>query len=461
MLLANLARLGSGVVAFVLLARVWGPHTFGVFMYAFTVATLLSMIVDYGFGLQLVRDIGRNARGVNELVHRALGAKLSLTVAAIALLGAIGPLIGGEVGTLPLVWMLFIAAVFNSFGLFFNLPLRGLNQFAREARIAVAANGVLVAGVAVLAGFHATPLAIASAFVATRFLYLWVSLGAYRNLVGKVRWTEWNARSSLISIGSGFPFGVHVALGTIYFQLDTIVVQHVLGPNAVGQYQAGVRLMMAGLVVADAVTSAYLPAVAAAWPDGPTLPTLAKRLNFTLLAVGGLGFASLAALGGFVVHVVYGVGFRDLAPLLPMFGVVLFLRYAGAGYGVLLTVADRQVVRMYTVLGAAVVSLWLNVALIPRFGLPGAVYASIFTHILLNAVYTTFAVREMKSWCLAPESWWMLAFVSGACLALWAGVSPVIVGVTSGTLVVVVALCAAGRYGSLFRSLLPVLGRVD
>ena len=42
-------RLLTNLVLFVVLAHVWGPVVFGVFMYPYAIASILVRIVDYGF----------------------------------------------------------------------------------------------------------------------------------------------------------------------------------------------------------------------------------------------------------------------------------------------------------------------------------------------------------------------------------------------------------------------------
>src|SRR6266513_586501 len=134
MLASLVVRLLTNVFVFVVLARVWGPREFGEFMYPFTVATLLVMIVDYGFGLQLVRDVGRSPHRVQDLVHSATGTKLLLTVGTVVLLGVAGRRLAPDTSQQWLLWLLLAAAGANSFGLFFSLPFRGLGRFELETR---------------------------------------------------------------------------------------------------------------------------------------------------------------------------------------------------------------------------------------------------------------------------------------------------------------------------------------
>ena len=132
MTMSTIARLLTGVILFVWMARVWGAATFGVFIYPFTVTSLAVMLVDYGFTLQLVRDIGKAPKDVQAVLHGKLGAKVLLTV--LLVLGALAftpNLMSGGYAR-SLTWLLLLAAILNSFGVFLNLPFRGLGHLFRH-----------------------------------------------------------------------------------------------------------------------------------------------------------------------------------------------------------------------------------------------------------------------------------------------------------------------------------------
>lgn len=55
-------RVLAASVVFIVMAHAWGPEVFGVFMYPFTIAAIVVKVADYGFALQLMRDIGQIGR---------------------------------------------------------------------------------------------------------------------------------------------------------------------------------------------------------------------------------------------------------------------------------------------------------------------------------------------------------------------------------------------------------------
>lgn len=396
-MLSTSVRLLTSLVLFVVLAHVWGPDAFGVFMYPYTVAAVLVKIVDYGFALQLARDVGRAPGRVHEIVGRALGAKLLLLVPTLVAAGAASLRIGTSRGYGWLLAILLLDALATSFALFFTVPLRALGRFDREASIATSSNVALfVASVgAVLAG--GGPVAVALAFLATRIGFLLLSLRGYALAAGRLPRPILDLREALGTLRLGFPFGVYVVVGTLNLQSDTLMVQHFLGAASVGLYQAGMRLLFGGLLVADALHNVYITALARAAHDRQELDRLATRMTRHLIAIGVIGFACLLAGNQWIVSLLFAQRFAALTDLVPLFGLLVLVRYAGISYGTVLTLADQQSLRVVAATVVLGLTLALNALLIPRFGLRGALTSSIIGHLVLYSVYAAAAWRDYRT----------------------------------------------------------------
>lgn len=396
-MLSTSVRLLTSLVLFVVLAHVWGPDSFGVFMYPYTVAAVLVKIVDYGFALQLARDVGRSPGRVQEIVGRALGAKIVLVVPTLVTAAVVGVRMGASRSYGWLLALLLLDALATSFALFVTVPLRALGRFDREASIATTANLALFAASvgAVLAG--GGPVVVAIAFLGTRIGFLALSLRGYALTAGGLPRPSFERRAVLDTLKVGFPFGVYVVVGTLNLQTDTLVVQHYLGAAAVGLYQAGMRLLFGGLLVADALHNVYITSLARAAHEQRELDRLATRMTRHLLAIGVIGFACLLAGNQWIVALLFAEKFAPLADLVPLFGLLVLVRYAGISYGTVLTLADQQTLRVVAATAVLALSLALNILLIPRFGLRGALTASILSHVTLYSVYAAAAWRDYRS----------------------------------------------------------------
>lgn len=422
MSVSTFARLLTTVVLYVALARMWGARTFGLFVFPLTVANLAAMIVDYGYNLQLVRDIGRRPDGLVEAVRQGLSVKYALSV-VVALVGWI--LLSRVSGEQRMVLALLTASsLLNSFATYLNLPLRALQQFDREARLVGMYNILHFVIIGVVALLGADVIAVSAMFVLSRALYVVMSARVFRHATGSgVPWTP-SIRSAATGLQSGLVFGLFVALGTLYFQVDTLLIQAFLGARSVGLYQAAVRVLMGALVIPDILSNVYLPAMAAAWRDPATTTRLGRRLSRHLAVAAALIALVFACESRVIGMTLYGTGFGEVAELLPMCGVVIVLRFVASGVGLSLTVGDRQTQRTLVVGVTVLVSLAGNWMLIQAMGLRGAMIAAIGTHVFLLAAYSVLSARDFGA---APVDFRTLLLIGlGSATLLMPTPSPVV-----------------------------------
>ncbi len=415
MVLAMVMRLGANLVLFALMAHAWGAETFGVFMFPFAIATVLVKLLDYGFGLQTVRDLVLSPGAARAIMDRTTGAKVALGFVTLLLAMIIATLLPREHPYGVLLMVLVADAAFTSFAQFLVLPFRARGDFAAETRLSALGNAALLVVVLPLLWAGAGVVGVAVGMSAARALYLALVAMAYVAALGPLPWAAPWSRDSLAVLRPGLPYGVHIFVGTMYMQVDTMLLQFFLGSQAVGLHQAGMRLVMGAVVVADAINNVYLPAMTGASASRQELTRLGTQITRYLLLLGCVAFAVLGGGAGWIVRLVFGPDFGALAELLPLFGVLILLRYGGISYGLLLTVTGGQGRRMAAVCGVLLVNTGLNVLLIPAHGVAGAVAASVLSHVLLYSVYIVYAWSETRSLLLDRRG---VALVSIGALAV-------------------------------------------
>lgn len=445
MLASSVLRLATQVLLFIVLARMWGAEKFGTFVYPLVISTLVVIVVDYGFGLQVLRDVGKTAERVKEIIWGALCLKVALSAVVLLLALVLTVWMPCTHGFRILLWLLLPAAVLGSFGLLLNLPFRALGLFHEETTVVLWANLVHFMLVGTLALLRFDTVVVAGGFLVSKLFYLVLSWRAYRRLIGRTKLPCVTLGYLLGTLRTGFPFAIHIALASLYFQVDTLIIHSFLGPEGVGVYQAGLRIMVGGLVLADVLGNVYIPRLAQASDSTKSLVEIGTRMTRHLLVPGALGFTLLIVFARWLNSLIYGAGYEGVAELLPLMGVVFFLRYLGVSYGALLTVANRQMVRAVGVSVAVVVSIGLNFLLIPSLGLRGAVLASIITHVVIDGVYVGFAWLQVQSLLMEWRSAMLLGTVVAAnsAMLLFASSVPSGLMILFCTLVVLV-LCAVG-----------------
>ena len=439
-------RLLSSLALFVVLAHVWGPATFGVFTYPYALAAILVRIVDYGFTLQIARDVGRSPERTQEIVGRALGARFVLLLPTLVVASVMATHLPSGPAYLPLFVLLLLDALVGSFALFLNIPLRAHGRFDREASISTIANLLFFVATVGAAVAGAGPVFVAAIFVLARCAFLILAMRGYVHVVG-ARPRVILAREPLkATLSKGFPYAVHMAVGTLFLQVDTLVIQQVMGATAVGLYQGGMRLLFGALLVGDALHNVFFASLARAAHDPRELGRLATQMTRHFVALGVVGFAVLLGGGRTIVSLLFAEQFAALGGLVPLFGLLVLVRYSGLAYGAVLTLAERQSVRMLAATGVLALNVVLDVLLIPRIGLRGALVASAVADLTLHLVCATAAWFQYRDLMIDRRSIALLlasvavlpaAFLAGTepftreVVATALGVAGVVIGVTS------------------------------
>lgn len=408
MTISTIARLLTGVVLFIVLARLFGPEDFGRLIYGFTLASIAVLLVDYGFSQQLLREIGRSPENVRQIMGRVFLAKLLLTglMAALCLLATIIFPRGAQEEAI--FWLLLVSCVLASFGDFFNVAFRGIGQFHQETKVATIGSLLHFALLLIMALMGASLVMIALGFVLSRAIYLALSWTAYSRIVGGLDFANQSAKTAVGALKSGFPYAADAGFTNFFSQVDTIIVQHYLGATGVGVYQAGMRFLNGAMQFAPVLANVYLPAIAGKAAHPEQLSQLAKKLTMQLLVVGVVGWAVFSFAGEQITALVFGAQYSALNSLWPYIGLLLFVRYLAASQGVLLTAIGAQSIRVWAQIFALLVLLVSSPWLITQFGLIGMLIALVITTTALVFIYTGVAVIRRFTLGLNPMSLFLI-----------------------------------------------------
>ncbi|KQN33775.1 hypothetical protein ASG37_16640 [Sphingomonas sp. Leaf407] len=364
MLGATLARMGVGLVTFVVLARFLGPAPYGIFASAIAYTGLVSIVTDFGLSVATLRRAAMAPDNAARIVRDALALKTLLAL-LIAPIGAAILLSVADASLLPAYALAYVGVTAYAMGDLALIVMRAHRRFDVEAKLVVATSVLLMAGVAGVAAATRDITAAAIAFAVTRLLYLGIILFVIRRDLA----TPPPAAPARARLGETFHtakgFAADSILTTLSSQIDVLLFAAVLSAHDIGIYQAGARLVQMIMPFAMVLSTVYMPTLSLAFgrADAAGFRRSARRLDveFVMLAVaGGLGFAFV---GPLVTPLIYGPAYGELVPLWRGFGAFVMLRFASAAFGIQLAAMGRvgpriaaQLVAIATFAGA---SAWL------------------------------------------------------------------------------------------------------
>ncbi len=384
---STVLRLLTGVVVFIVLARAWGPEKFGIFMYGFTLTNLASLVADYGFSQQLMREVARLPEQIAESLAAVVSAKLMLV--AVLLLIALGvTVLHPDPEHATVLWVLLLGGLIGSFAESYIAVFRGSGHYHEETVIMLWVNVLHLGLVCLLLWMGSGVLGVSLGILVSRILFVVLAHIAYcRVFPTHPRWQVASRQQGWNYIKAGFPFAAESGFTNFQSQADTMIVHHMLGPVAVGVYQAGLRLMQGANSFAQVLSNVYLTAMSGKLDDRSALHLFGNRLFWQMLAIGVACFAVFYVGAGPITHLLYGVKYEALIPLMPWFGLVLLARYVAASHGVILSAIGMQTYRVTAIGGALAVLFACCAWLIPQYGLKGMLLSSLTAVVALDLFY--------------------------------------------------------------------------
>ncbi len=376
----------SNAVLMILLARVLGPERFGIIGFAMTASIFLGIIVDYGFSLQITKNIAQATGRIDSEISKIFIGKLIIAISVFFSTFLFFFFLSSE--TAILVILLTLSMIFYSFGQFFFSIFRGLNRFGEETKFTFIANVILLASLTPIILMHADYAWIAACFLLSRFVYLAAGVKLFLSEFTFSIQGAFTSKEIVRILHEGLPFGMLVGSGYLFLSIDTFFVKTLFDNEAAGVYQSGLRFVFASLVIAESIVAVYLPVLSKLAVQNKTIfQKKAKELTVISLIVAAFLSVFLIIRPGVTVSIILGDAYKSATHLLPLFGVIIILRFLLASYGTILTARGYQNIRTRAVVLALLSFLVLAPLLVSTYGLMGVLTSSVVAHSIMLLLY--------------------------------------------------------------------------
>lgn len=397
-----------GLLVSILVARHLGPDDFGRYSYVIWMAGILIAVGNNGLTLTVIRfvseSLGRksveSARSVHGWALRLQWACLGLMSVAFVLAsrhlapdGWQGPLAG-------FVAIALVAGIAKAIYIFDSSVAKGYGRFDVEARSTVAMSMASIAIVLVLVYFDA-PL------MGYLLCFMFVS-------IGHGAMSTWLLRSGgMISsrqalepelerrVRGHLLWSVMLVLAYTFSNrsIETYLLNVTVGPAEVGFFTIAAALSRGGVdLLSSGLMTVMMPIMAHAFGEGgvdrvSTIMGNALRYCFFIgLLLVGVGL--LVSRPG--VALMYGEKYAEVVLPLRVMILVGGLTLGESVFNALLSTTDNQRLRVVFSCTSLVIAVVFAFALVPTFGLLGAVLSYACSRSLMFAVYVTFIVRMMR-----------------------------------------------------------------
>jgi O-antigen/teichoic acid export membrane protein len=434
LLIGSIAQKAIAFGYFALVARFLGVADTGKYFFALSWTLIFSVVTDLGLTSVLIREVAKKPEGTARHLGQVMTMKLPLVVLA-GISAIVGAYLTGVRGlTLGLISFGTLVLMLDAVSLTFYGVLRGHHLLKYESLgLVVGQSLTLVLGATVLL-LHLPMILLMPALIAgslwnagASVFFVWRRLGV-KPRFGFDRAFAWTLAKTAL------PFALAGGFVKIYTSADVILLNRFGGDVAAGLYSVPYKLTFAFQFIPMAFTAALYPAMSHAFvTDERRLGGLFAKAQAYLMLIVAPVVAGMMALAPELVRLVYGKAFAASALPLQLLIPVLVFIFLDFPVGSMLNACNHQVTQTKLMGAATLVSVIINLTLIPTYGVMAAVVASLCSHAILY-VGGLLAVGRFLKWPVA-------VFASSAArTALAAGLMGLAVVLTKSHVPLVVAL---------------------
>ena len=431
-----------GAILTIVVARQLGAADYGLYGFATTVGYAFGLLITFGLTLLIPREV---ARRIDE-TDRMLGDVFTLeggflVIGSVALVGMLSVLrypaqrmwIVGIIG-----FTMMLNSQFDITAAFFRAHQRMELEAVQRVFFSVLNLGM---GLAILAAGYGV-LQLASVQLLACILALSLALFL---VVRKLARPVFNLRRRALRklVVAAFPFAVITVLVFAYDGTAPIFITFLKGDRATGVYIGALNFVRIFGILPASLMAAVLPAMSRLWPDSPGVWRILFGRSLKYLLIMALPLAvGMAMLSEKIVILILGVDYAASALVLRLAAWAMIPVFLNYGLTIALFSIDKEKVFARIVVVALVINASANLALISRWGAPGAVGASLLTEGYVFVAQCVILVKVGLWPSLATDSLKPVVSVVAMALAIYLtsrfGLAP---AVLSGVVVYVCLLC--------------------
>lgn len=387
----KILRIFTGLFVGIWIARYLGPEQFGLLSYAQSFVFLFMAFATLGLDRIVIRELIKDESKRDVLLGTSFVLKLlgSLMILPLLWMATYFTDKNNETGNLVLI--LASATIFQSFNVidFYYQSVVMSKYVAWANTITLFTSSLikilLILGEAPLVAFAWMGL-FDSLVLAIGLVYFYLVKTKHKLLGWKFSW--WSAKQLL---KDSYPLIISSVMISLYMKLDQVMIKHMLGNNAVGQYAAAVKISEAWYFIPFALCGSIYPAIQHAKSVDEKLYYDRLSKLYALVVWMGLGMAlAMSILGEFVINLLYGAGYGDSSIVLMVHiwcGIFVSL---GTASSIWINIEGLSKISMYRTVLGMVVNILLNLILIPRLGIIGASIATLVAQITAAYIYDIF-----------------------------------------------------------------------
>lgn len=374
---ARASSLGARLVVIMILARYLGTSYFGDYNYVIAIVGLFEFLSDFGLNDIAVREISRHRHRTDELFGSVLILKALIMLLMVGILLIVAYALPSDDHVRTAILLYGASVILNFFVDTYFVVYRATERMSYEAVIVFVERWtyVLILVLFVMRGVSFSYLFWANIISAVIKLILgtWVTATRFHRPTLHVDWSVYRNY-----LHETIPVGVSQLINSVSLRVGIVLLSLLGTSRAVGIFAGPYRIVDAVGLMSIVLLTAIFPVMGrrAKWQPQGLTPVMNKTLR-ALLFVAVPASIGLAVLARPTVDIVLGNEYSEAANVLTLLALILVPVYLNRMLSFAFIAINRQKEYAYITGSALVITVILDLLLIPQYGLWGAVAGTI------------------------------------------------------------------------------------
>ena len=378
----RILRMAISLFVGIYVARYLGPERFGILSYANSFVGLFTAIATLGLDGIVVRELVKLPRQRDKL----LGTSFLLKVAG-ALVMWLMILIAtfftkNDLLTNTLIAIIAFGVIFQAFNVIdFNFQAEVKSKYVVHSQFVQIVFSSFTKLVLI---YNKLPLIwFAAVYCLDAAILAFGLVFSYLNNHGNIKIWKWDAKIAKGLLLDSWPLMFAYMSYLIYARIDRIMIKEMLDEYSVGIYSAAYVLYEAPLFIALMVAKSVYPILVQYYQKNKDrLFELYLELSSYMTLLSYLIVLFIYIFHESLIQITFGNNFGEASKILVLlsFGLIpMFNAFLRSSY---MTISESQKIILYTTLFSSIINILLNFIMIKKYGIEGAVYATVLTQIL-------------------------------------------------------------------------------
>ena len=375
-----------GFIWTIVIARYLGVSDYGVLGFAISLTGILSVLVDLGISTHIVRHISTDYDSAPKYLGNAIPLKSIFSVGAFILTIILLILMKSNELTITITLLFTIEMIIKSFIGLLNGSFQAFEEGKYQGIGNTILNIILLIFIFISIFTDLGIYGITISYILANIISLIYMYYTFNKYIIKPKFEfdkEFCKKITILSL----PFAVTSILSSIYFSIDVVMLNNLVGSYPTGIYNASFKLISVLVVFYGVYSAVTFPVMSRLYKDDKKilLTTFEKSIKYLMLIILPLAIATMYYSKD-IIYFIYGNEYSLSASALSILIWTVVLLFIIGPCNNLLNASHKEITitKIYSI--AATFNVILNLILIPHLSYNGAAITTVMSDFLIFIV---------------------------------------------------------------------------